>query len=70
MSRRIHCIFRVDPSALNRAARIISGCELGFAAGDGQGRVPDELKKRAISASPAGVRTIWPRRDLQTFSNG
>jgi hypothetical protein len=29
--------------------------------------VSNELKKRAISASPAGVRTIWPRRDLQTF---
>jgi len=29
--------------------------------------VPDELKKRAVSASPAGVRTIWSRRDLQTL---
>jgi hypothetical protein len=33
----------------------------------GQTRVSNELKKRAISVSPAGVRTIWVRRDLQTF---
>jgi hypothetical protein len=51
----------MGPLALSRVA------SFGQQPAYGQVRVSNELKKRAMSALPAGVRTIWPGLDLQTF---
>src|SRR4029453_10631090 len=63
-------ISRKKPNLKNRADPQIEQAVVAFALEPpafGKGRVANELKKRAISVSPAGVRTIWLRHDLQTF---
>jgi transposase InsO family protein len=63
-------ISRKKPNLRNRADPVIEKAVVEFAVEQpayGQVRVANELKKRAISVSPAGVRTIWLRHDLQTF---
>ena len=65
-------ISRKKPNLKNRADPRIEQAVVAFALEQpayGQGRVANELKKRAISVSPAGVRTIWLRHDLQTFQH-
>lgn len=63
-------ISRRKPNMKNRVEASIEQAVLEFALEQpayGQVRVSNELKKRAISVSPATVRNIWKRNDLETF---
>jgi len=63
-------ISRRKPNLKNRVDQEIEKAVLDFALDKpacGQLRVSNELKKRAISVSPATVRNIWQRHDLETF---
>ncbi len=61
---------RRQPNPKNRIAPEIEERVVVLAVDEpawGQQRVANELAKEGISVSPAGVRTIWLRHDLQTM---
>ena len=63
-------ISRRKPNLKNRIDQQIENAVLAFALDKpayGQFRVSNELKKQAVSVSPATVRNIWLRHDLETF---
>jgi len=61
---------RKKPNLRNRVDPAIEAAVVAFALEQpafGQVRVSNELRKRGHFVSPAGVRTIWVRHDLQRF---
>jgi len=61
---------RRKPNLKNRVDQQIENAVLAFALEKpayGQLRVSNELKKQAVSVSPATVRNVWLRHDLETF---
>lgn len=62
-------ISRRKPNLKNRADPAVEQAVVAFAMAHptcGQVRVSQALKERSLQVSPAGVRTIWLRYDLQT----
>ena len=61
---------RKKPNLRNRVEEATESAITGFAIEQpafGQVRVSNELRKRGIFVSPSGVRSVWLRRDLESF---
>ena len=61
---------RKKPNFRNRIEESIEGAVAAFALEQpafGQVRVSNQLRKRGVFVSPSGVRSVWLRRDLESF---